>query len=405
MKFFFLSFALASCNFFSQTHAPASSPTPPILSSLVSASNPQDAAEKINSSEVPFQLYRILAREPKNTNFSPLSLKIAFSLVYPGSRESTQKLFEDLFGFNSATPNPLRAEYDLSTKITAQKSENQELLIQNSAWFANQKALQDSFKESLKTQDAFVGKINIDEMNAWAAKSTHDRIKKLITSVDPKSRAIFINSIFLKQKWLLPFENQRTNIAHFQSTPSFSEKVPTLHSEMKVRYYQDEKAKWIALPYENSPLVMYLALPLKRFNLAEIDEALSSKLVTQVSSQMKEADVIISIPKFNLTQTQSFKDLMIQAQFGEIFRTGDYSGIMEKPKLELSDIIQAASISITESGTEAGAATAIQMLEAGYHEPLMTKSFTADQPFLFLLRNDETKEIYWIGRIYSPLDQ
>jgi len=35
----------------------------------------------------------------------------------------------------------------------------------------------------------------------------------------------------------------------------------------------------------------------------------------------------------------------------------------------------------------------------------MTKSFTADQPFLFLLRNDETKEIYWIGRIYSPLDQ
>lgn len=391
--------SFAGCNLFSKTVVP--SPTPAqAVPSILSAGN---ILENTKAPEVSFQLYRLLASDPKNINFSPLSLKISFSLLYPGSASETQKTLEHLFSFSQANPNPFHAEYELAQKIEDKKLETNQLEIHNSAWMKRANEVKPEFIESLKLQDAALGKVNLDAMNAWVAKATQNKIPKLIDSLPPQTNTVLINTLYFKQKWLSPFEVGKTTLAQFQVSPNQGQNVMTLHDHKEVNYFEDDRAKWVALPYENSPFIMYFSLPKKRFDLRSIEGNLTAASFLDLISKMKKSPVELAIPKFKFNQKSSMRALMTSAGYENLFTRGDYSGILTVHRLIISDILQATSIGVGEIGTEASAATGVILKEKAMRQnTLLSKSFIADQPFLFILRNEETKEIYWLGRVYSP---
>ena len=387
----------SGCNLFSKTAAPTPTPNkPPVISTgkVLETSKPTETA---------FQLYRLLAANPANVNLSPLSLKIAFSLIYPGTAGDTQKLYEQIFGFTEGTTNPFHAEYELAAKTEKLKSDTNQLVIENSAWMKSTKGVKDEFVESLKTQNAEIGKLSLDAINEWVASATHNKIPKLLSSLDPGTKAIFINAIYFKQKWLAPFDAKLTSTDQFQTSPYASSHVPTMHTEKEVQYFEDKTSKWVGLSYADSPFEILFALPAKRFDLRAIEDTLSMSQITNLLGQMKPVQVQLSIPKFKFNEMASFKALLKNAGYGELFSQSDYSGI-STPSPVLSDVIQAASIEVNESGTEASAATgAIMLRNLRVKEPIFEKSFIADEPFIFVLLNKDTKEIYWLGRVYQPL--
>lgn len=69
--------------------------------------------------------------------------------------------------------------------------------------------------------------------------------------------------------------------------------------------------------------------------------------------------------------------------------------------LFISQVVHKTFLKIEEEGTEAAAATAIevQATSARIEEP---PTFRADHPFLFLIRDHQTGAILFIGRIASP---
>jgi serpin B len=87
------------------------------------------------------------------------------------------------------------------------------------------------------------------------------------------------------------------------------------------------------------------------------------------------------------------------------FQAGGFTGMSDAPEaklLAISDAVHKAFIEVNEEGTEAAAATAIvATLASAMIEP-PTPTFRADHPFLFLIRDNQSRAILFLGRMLNP---
>ena len=70
--------------------------------------------------------------------------------------------------------------------------------------------------------------------------------------------------------------------------------------------------------------------------------------------------------------------------------------------LFISAAIHKAYISVDEKGTEAAAATGIMMEATAMRNEPPPIIFTADHPFLFLIRDNKSGGILFMGRVTDP---
>jgi serpin B len=81
----------------------------------------------------------------------------------------------------------------------------------------------------------------------------------------------------------------------------------------------------------------------------------------------------------------------------------DFSGITTDERLFINTVIHLAKIDVNEEGTEAAAATVVGMSATvamvAVPQPI---EFRADHPFIFVLRQNSTGAILFIGRMSDP---
>jgi serine protease inhibitor len=76
--------------------------------------------------------------------------------------------------------------------------------------------------------------------------------------------------------------------------------------------------------------------------------------------------------------------------------TADFSGIREG--VCISRVLHKAVIEVNEEGSEAAAATVVEMRESAAMESL---TFVADRPFVFIIADDEMETILFMGKMYD----
>jgi serpin B len=82
-------------------------------------------------------------------------------------------------------------------------------------------------------------------------------------------------------------------------------------------------------------------------------------------------------------------------------KKADLSGIDGEPgKLYIGVVIHKAFVDVNEEGTEAAASTAVGFTLASVPEPVPT--FRADHPFIFVIRDNNTGSILFMGRLVDP---
>lgn len=84
----------------------------------------------------------------------------------------------------------------------------------------------------------------------------------------------------------------------------------------------------------------------------------------------------------------------------------NFSGMANlKPdeRLYIDEVFHKAWINTNEQGTEAAAATAVTMAVAGaIMAPFQPKVFRADHPFIFVIQDNKTGHILFMGRVSDP---
>jgi serpin B len=78
----------------------------------------------------------------------------------------------------------------------------------------------------------------------------------------------------------------------------------------------------------------------------------------------------------------------------------DFSGMDGTRWLFIGAALHKAFVKVNEEGTEAAAATALALAEG--MPPPVPPVFRADHPFLFLIRDQHTGSILFLGRVVNP---
>ena len=138
--------------------------------------------------------------------------------------------------------------------------------------------------------------------------------------------------------------------------------------------------------------------------LAALESKLSAKRIAAWHAKLKAQEVRVFLPKFKITWgAESLKKPLRQLGMTDAFatETADFSGMNGAKDLFISDVLHKAFVEVNEEGTEAAAATIVMLEGLGIskHPPPV---FRADRPFLFLIQENATGGILFMGRMAVP---
>lgn len=112
---------------------------------------------------------------------------------------------------------------------------------------------------------------------------------------------------------------------------------------------------------------------------------------------MSKSRLFLQIPKFTLeTEYNLVQDLMAIG-ITDAFGPADFSGISSE-SLFIDRAVHKAFVDVNEKGTEAAAATGAAMTMSA------PPSFRADHPFVFVILDNETGNILFLGKVVNPLE-
>ena len=361
-------------------------------------------------------LYRELAGEGDNVFFSPWSLSSALAMTYEGARGNTSDEMRSVLYFSENDSLRRESFSALDRKINANDS-GYTLSTANALWVDGSFSLLDEYETLV--HDTYQARANnLDfraapeearqTINHWVEQKTVGKIVDLIPAghVDSLTRLVLTNAIYFNGTWMKTFDPSQTRDEDFFTEDGRAVKVPMMRQddgEAQFYYLETGGLQVLEMPYAGGRLSMMILLPHDQ-DIASLERSLSSEEISQWIDSLEERRVDVYVPRFKLKANyflpEILADLGMPTAFSEM---ADFTGISPDRPLFISQVIHQAYVDVNEQGTEAAAATAVEVSEsaAGSEEPEIPV-FRADHPFLFLIVDDETGCILFLGRVSDP---
>jgi serpin B len=167
-------------------------------------------------------------------------------------------------------------------------------------------------------------------------------------------------------------------------------------------YAEAGGAKLLLLPYESSELSMLVILPDKREGVADLEKSLTFENLKAWTAKLKGENVHVSLPRFKTTMSFELGEKLQALGMKRAFdsKEADFSGMTDAKPLFISKVLHKAFVDVNEAGTEAAAATAVVMTKG--EAPAKVVEFVADHPFIFLIRENATGCVLFMGRVVDP---
>jgi serpin B len=363
------------------------------------------------------QLYGQLKSKAGNLFFSPESISTALAMTYAGARGETATQMAKTLDF-TLPPEKLNPAMGALLKQMNAPHTSYELRLANALWAQQGSKLRDEYLSQLK--DNYGAGVELldfkvateaarQRINGWVAEKTADKITNLIVPgvLTPKTRLVLTNAIYFKGMWETQFDAAETKVEDFHETDGKTVKAPLMHREGRFEYFDGGTFQELAIPYKSDDLSLILLLPREAGGLPALEGALTPASATAWMGKLSPVKkVIVTMPKFKMTQEFELKEALSAMGMPLAFENGsaDFSGMTdEKPGFVISAVIHKAYVDVNEQGTEAAAATAVVMVGAmASMRPAPTPVFRADHPFVFLIRDNATGGILFMGRMERP---
>ncbi|MGD0479442.1 MAG: serpin family protein [Terracidiphilus sp.] len=382
------------------------------------ASADQTAAVK-GSNAFAVDLYGRLSAKPGNLFFSPESISTAFAMTYAGAHGQTAAEMSRVFHF---TLPPERLHPAIGALLAGMNAPHQgySLSVADALWAEKDKKFLPAYLKLVGTNYG-VGFHPVDfksapdsvraTINQWVEKQTNDKIQNLLGpgTVTPLSRLILTNAIYFKAAWADQFSKNATENEDFHLSASKTIQAPMMHNSGGYYYLKGPSFQALLLPYEKDEISMLILLPDSVDGLPALERSLTAANLEKWSAALSYAhEVVVSLPSFKITQqfelSSTLEGLGMKTAFDP--NSADFSGMTGDKSLVISAAIHKAYIDVDENGTEAAAATAVVMVMATAMQsripPPPPIYFTADHPFLFLIRESASGAILFMGRVTNP---
>jgi serpin B len=237
-------------------------------------------------------------------------------------------------------------------------------------------------------------------INAWVSDKTRGRIPDIVQ--DPLSadlRLMLINAVYFKGEWSKAFAEKDTRDAVFHKADGSQAACKMMIAKDKAIWYAGDLASVAELPYGDSLFAMDLILPKAGVGLPAVIAAMRDGGAEDWLGHLAgEAEV--QVPRVKAEYGASLKPVLARLGMARAFSPeAEFTGINPAGGLAITDVIHKAFLEVDEKGTEAAAATVV---EVGLTAILVEPKLVFDRPFLLLIRERTTGAILFLGRILAP---
>jgi serine protease inhibitor len=371
------------------------------------------------TSQFAYKLFYALTNDDdeksKNPFISPLSIGLALSMTYNGAREETKEAIAKALELDGFDIDRLNETYkDLMSDIKS-KSDDVEIAIANSLWGNKDIDFNKNFIDKMKNfYSARVESVNfgnpntLNVVNNWISENTNDMIKDMLSELDKDTALLLINAIYFNGKWTNEFSVDDTEDREFTLLDESKIETPMMHKyNEEANYYEQSDYKALRLPYgEDMDAGMYILLPKDGKNIYEIVNGFNKENWTDWTDKLKLKEMEeIALPKFKIEYKKELKKSLSAIGMGKAFN--QYSANfrnMSTIDLYISKVIHQAVIDVNEKGTEASAATVVVVTprSTNFEEEEEQYKFIADKPFLFLIKDEDTDAVLFMGILEDP---
>jgi serpin B len=371
------------------------------------------------SNSFTINLYTHLASEPGNLVLSPFSVETVLAMTYSGAKSETAQQMADTLFFKNGDTNVHTFFSTLLKQLNRTNVFDSQFISANSLWARQGYSFLSPFTKLLENQyGAAITPIDLtgptgdfDQAKAEAARKridlwveghTASRIKKALpdTLPDAATRFILLNATYFKGAWEIPFDKKLTEYYPFHISAVESVSVPIMYVKGRFGFYQNSDFQFLEMSYISNHFSMMVLLPTGKDGLAELEKKLTGQLVERLRQESKMREIKAYMPRFKASSRYNLKEPLQNMGMRDAFSEvkADFSGITQQKPIYIEDVIHRAYVEVNEEGTEAAAAS-IAIGTQGIMDV-----FNANHPFLFMIIDNPTGTILFIGRVTNPLD-
>jgi serpin B len=358
-----------------------------------------------------FDLLKQITVEQPNANvfISPFSVSSLLQMAANGAAGDTKTEIQRVLKTTGLPPESLNtACKDLNQSLNSQT--NVILNLANAIWFQEGIRLKPGFVATngrfFQAELAPVDFRKPDSakiINDWADNNTHGKIKDIVQwPFDPLTRVILANAIYFKGQWAQPFDKNATKPRAFHLANGGTKPTPMMWQRKTFSYQEGDGFQAARLPYAGGRLQMYLFLPNTSSSPAKLLASMDNDTWRdKILPRFRDREGTLAFPRFKLEYEVTLNDPLEALGMRHAFDDADFSA-MASERLFVSKVKQKSFADVNEEGTEAAAVTTGVMAGAIAMEPPKPFEMIVDRPFFFVISDDQTKSILFMGVIYDP---
>lgn len=353
-------------------------------------------------------LFAQLRKKEGNLIFSPFSISTCLAMTMAGASGDTEQQMMRALHFET---NQIHAAFGRLQKQLRSVPTGTELTIANGLWAqsgdpfvpAFLSLVQQEYDANLNRADFRRASAVAREINSWVSSKTKGKVSNVVPTdlLDEYSRLVIVNAIYFKGTWQTRFNPGQTMERDFHLDERRTVKCQMMHCTGKFRSRRfSPDCEAIELPYQGHAFSMIVLLPIEWDGLENLETKLTYHNIESWISALREPNepTHLFFPKFQFQAGFELNKTLEAMGITNAFSTNaDFSGIDGTTNLYLRDVLHHAFVEVDEEGTRAGAATAAHAGTRG-----MAPQFSVDHPFLFLIVENRTGGILFIGRVADP---
>lgn len=360
-----------------------------------------------------FKLFSEIQKSQSNKNVfvSPISIAIALSMTYNGAGGETQEAMAKTLNFQGMSLEEInQANKELGILLNNLNPETQ-LNIANSIWTGKGISFSPSFLQV--NQDFYqsqVRKIDFSHpeslkiINNWVKDKTEGKIEKIIQELNYNDVMVLLNAIYFKGNWNQQFSEYFTREMRFYLANGTQKQHPIMFQSSRHLYYQNEYFQAVSLRYAKGLISMYIFLPMEQVGLEGFYQVLNEENWKNWMLKFRHNKINLGLPKFKteyeVTLNDALKSLGMKIAFDK--SAADFSGMGPiPPNLYISEVKHKTFVEVNETGTEAAAVTGsrIKLMSSTIEQ---TVDMLINRPFFFLIRDNDSGTILFMGEITNP---
>ncbi|NXU95804.1 A1AF antiproteinase, partial [Cettia cetti] len=353
--------------------------------------------------------YKEISSRENNGNvfLSPLSISTAFAMLTLGARSDTLTQILRVLCFNprQISENDIHEGYRQLMQMVNRRNGGLQLNMGNVLFVLDQLKPQERFLSNLRNfYEGEAYPMNFKKadqaqlkINEYVARKTNGKIKDLVNNLDPLTEILLISYIYFNAEWEKPFDPKYTKMSKFFVNGNKAVEVPMMFGMGLFKHGYDEQlsSTVLQMDYKGGASAFFI-LP-DRGKMRKLEKRLSCERSSRWRTLVTKSSVNLYLPKFTLYGTYNLKDILYKMGIMDLFTDkADLSGITGKPQHRISQAIHKAVVKVDETGTEAAAATGMEIVPMS-----VPVTIRFDRPFLMVITVENT--VLFMGKIVNPL--